>query len=42
MTTTDALADGQVPLIADAYRFTPEDQPEQLATAVARFCGRAD
>ncbi len=38
----DELADGRVSLIPDAYSFTPEDQPQQLATAIARFCGRAD
>ncbi len=33
----DALADGKLVLIEDAYSFTPEDQPAQLAEAIARF-----
>jgi pimeloyl-ACP methyl ester carboxylesterase len=32
------LADGRVVPIPDAYSFTPEDQPEPLATAIAEFC----
>jgi pimeloyl-ACP methyl ester carboxylesterase len=35
----DALRDGQVELIEDAYSFTPEDQPAALAEAIARFAG---
>ena len=33
-----ALADGRVTTIADAYSFTPEDQPGPLAAAIAEFC----
>ncbi len=33
----DALADGKLVLIEDAYSFTPEDQPARLAEAIARF-----
>jgi pimeloyl-ACP methyl ester carboxylesterase len=33
----DALADGRVTLIDDAYSFTPEDQPEALARALVAF-----
>lgn len=33
----DALADGRVELIDDAYSFTPEDQPEALANTLAAF-----
>jgi pimeloyl-ACP methyl ester carboxylesterase len=33
-----ALADGQIAVIPDAFSFTPEDQPERLAAALARFC----
>lgn len=32
------LAAGQLTVIPDAFSFTPEDQPERLATALARFC----
>ena len=32
-----ALADGRVVRIDDAYSFTPEDQPERLAAAIAAF-----
>ena len=32
------LAAGEVTLIPDAYSFTPEDQPQRLATAIAEFC----
>ncbi len=32
------LADGRVALIDDAFSFTPEDQPQQLAAALAQFC----
>jgi len=32
------LAGGRVVRIADAYSFTPEDQPQRLATAIAEFC----
>lgn len=35
----DALSDGHLELIADAYSFTPEDQPAALAGALARFSG---
>jgi pimeloyl-ACP methyl ester carboxylesterase len=35
------LAAGQVALIPDAFSFTPEDQPQRLATAIAEFCARA-
>jgi pimeloyl-ACP methyl ester carboxylesterase len=31
------LSDGRLELIEDAYSFTPEDQPELLAAALARF-----
>ena len=31
------LADGHVEWIADAYSFTPEDQPEALARVLAAF-----
>jgi pimeloyl-ACP methyl ester carboxylesterase len=33
----DALSDGRMALIEDAYSFTPEDQPEQLAEEIAKF-----
>jgi pimeloyl-ACP methyl ester carboxylesterase len=33
-----ALADGRVTPIPDAFSFTPEDQPERLAAALAQFC----
>jgi pimeloyl-ACP methyl ester carboxylesterase len=36
-----ALAGGRVELIPDAYSFTPEDQPELLATAIEQFCIQA-
>jgi|ERR1700722_2103229 len=32
------LADGQVAMIPDAFSFTPEDQPQRLAAALAQFC----
>jgi pimeloyl-ACP methyl ester carboxylesterase len=32
------LANGQLTVIPDAFSFTPEDQPQPLATALARFC----
>lgn len=32
-----ALADGRVVLIEDAYSFTPEDQPHALAAAIGEF-----
>jgi len=35
----DALPDGRLELIADAYSFTPEDQPAALAGALAAFAG---
>lgn len=35
----DALPDGHLELIADAYSFTPEDQPSLLAQALAKFAG---
>jgi pimeloyl-ACP methyl ester carboxylesterase len=31
------LADGRVELVSDAFSFTPEDQPEQLARLLQRF-----
>jgi pimeloyl-ACP methyl ester carboxylesterase len=34
------LADGRVELIADAYSFTPEDQPRALALVIERFATR--
>lgn len=34
-----ALADGRVVLVDDAYAFTPEDRPQELAEAIARFVG---
>jgi pimeloyl-ACP methyl ester carboxylesterase len=34
----DQLDDGRVVLIADAFSFTPEDQPLLLADAIAQFC----
>jgi pimeloyl-ACP methyl ester carboxylesterase len=33
------LADARLTLIPNAYSFTPEDQPQLLATAIAEFCG---
>jgi pimeloyl-ACP methyl ester carboxylesterase len=33
----DALSDGRLVLIDDAYSFTPEDQPSRLAGAIAEF-----
>lgn len=33
----EALSDGRVALIEDAYSFTPEDQPERLAAEIARW-----
>ncbi|HTA06120.1 MAG TPA: alpha/beta hydrolase [Solirubrobacteraceae bacterium] len=33
----EQLCDGRVELIADAYSFTPEDQPDALASAIAQF-----
>jgi pimeloyl-ACP methyl ester carboxylesterase len=33
----DALADGRLVPIADSYSFTPEDQPEAVATAIRSF-----
>jgi pimeloyl-ACP methyl ester carboxylesterase len=35
----EALSDGRMVLIEDAYSFTPEDQPERLAEEVAKFAG---
>jgi pimeloyl-ACP methyl ester carboxylesterase len=35
----EALADGRVVLIEDAYSFTPEDQPHALAQELAAFAG---
>jgi pimeloyl-ACP methyl ester carboxylesterase len=32
-----SLADGRLVLVEDAYSFTPEDQPEGLAEAIAAF-----
>jgi pimeloyl-ACP methyl ester carboxylesterase len=32
-----ALSDGRMVLIQDAYSFTPEDQPDQLAEEIAKF-----
>jgi pimeloyl-ACP methyl ester carboxylesterase len=34
---SEALSDGRIVLIEDAYSFTPEDQPERLAEEIARF-----
>lgn len=36
------LARAHVELIDDAYSFTPEDQPERLAAAIARFAAGDD
>lgn len=36
---SEALSDGRMVLIEDAYSFTPEDQPERLAEEIARFAG---
>ena len=33
----EALGDGRVILIDDAYSFTPEDQPDRLAKEIAKF-----
>jgi pimeloyl-ACP methyl ester carboxylesterase len=33
----EALSDGRLVLIEDAYSFTPEDQPERLAEEIAKF-----
>jgi pimeloyl-ACP methyl ester carboxylesterase len=33
----DALSDGHMVLIEDAYSFTPEDQPDRLAEEIAKF-----
>lgn len=33
----EALTDGRVALIEDAYSFTPEDQPDRLAEEIAAF-----
>jgi pimeloyl-ACP methyl ester carboxylesterase len=35
----DALRDGRLELIDDAYSFTPEDQPTALAQAIGDFAG---
>lgn len=35
----EALHDGSLALIEDAYSFTPEDQPERLAHEILRFAG---
>jgi pimeloyl-ACP methyl ester carboxylesterase len=35
----EALHDGRLELIEDAYSFTPEDQPAALAEAITRFAG---
>jgi pimeloyl-ACP methyl ester carboxylesterase len=35
------LADGRVAAIPDSYSFTPEDQPQLLAAAIAEFCAEA-
>lgn len=35
----EALTDGRIVLIEDAYSFTPEDQPERLAEEIAKFAG---
>lgn len=37
----DGLAAGSLTPIPDAYSFTPEDQPELLAAAIAEFCESA-
>jgi pimeloyl-ACP methyl ester carboxylesterase len=34
---SEALTDGRMVLIEDAYSFTPEDQPERLAEEIAKF-----
>jgi pimeloyl-ACP methyl ester carboxylesterase len=34
---SEALTDGRTVLIEDAYSFTPEDQPDRLAVAIAKF-----
>jgi pimeloyl-ACP methyl ester carboxylesterase len=36
----NGLARGSVTRIPDAYSFTPEDQPQLLAAAIAAFCAR--
>jgi pimeloyl-ACP methyl ester carboxylesterase len=36
---SEALSDGRMVLIEDAYSFTPEDQPGCLAEEIARFAG---
>lgn len=33
----EALSDGRMVLIEDAYSFTPEDQPDRLAEEIAKF-----
>jgi pimeloyl-ACP methyl ester carboxylesterase len=35
----EALSEGRLVLIEDAYSFTPEDQPKRLAEEIARFAG---
>jgi pimeloyl-ACP methyl ester carboxylesterase len=35
----EALADGRLALIDDAYSFAPEDQPQRLAEEIAAFAG---
>ena len=37
----EALTDGHLVLIEDAYSFTPEDQPERLAEEIANFIPQA-
>ena len=36
---SEALTDGRMVLIEDAYSFTPEDQPDRLAEEIAKFAG---
>jgi pimeloyl-ACP methyl ester carboxylesterase len=36
----EALSDGRMVLIEDAYSFTPEDQPKRLAEEIAEFAAR--
>jgi pimeloyl-ACP methyl ester carboxylesterase len=33
----NALSDGHMVLVEDAYSFTPEDQPDRLAGEIAKF-----
>jgi pimeloyl-ACP methyl ester carboxylesterase len=36
---SEALSDARIVFIEDAYSFTPEDQPDQLAEEIAKFAG---